>query len=253
MPHLCCISRRFGASGQHKVDFSALGFTAWELGQRWLRYGKPAQMSQRVVKLGAQPVTQNKQHTTKSSTRKHAQGADVCACPVLIGFVSSPAAGAAKKKGTTPHGHLNRGLEPATFSVQDQTSSLLSYVHADSYIPGYINDQNYGHHAIHCSTSAFPAADRPRFFGGLGSSELIARLGGWHLERAGRAYLMPGINRATAARGFPGLRSAIRHFPKELQLDCTWPAPRLALAMYVPNIASLLASCDGSSAARAPI
>jgi hypothetical protein len=57
------------------LDFSALGFPAWEFGQRWLRYGKPAQMSQRVlVEFGAQPVTQNKQHTTKSSTRKHAQG-----------------------------------------------------------------------------------------------------------------------------------------------------------------------------------
>ena len=76
---------------------------------------------------------------------------------------------------------------------------------------------------------------RPRDFGGLGSSELIARLGGWHLDGAGRADLIPGINRAPGARGFPGLRSAIRHFLMELELDCTWPSRRLALAMYVPE------------------
>ena len=76
---------------------------------------------------------------------------------------------------------------------------------------------------------------RPRDFGGLGSSELIARLGGWHLDGAGRADLIPGINRAPGARGFPGLRSAIRHFLMELELDCTWPSRRLALAMYVPD------------------
>ena len=64
--------------------------------------------------------------------------------------------------------------------------------------------------------AASPAADGPRDVGGLGSSELIARLGGWHLEGPGRADLMPGINRAPGARGFPGLRSAIRHFLMEL-------------------------------------
>jgi hypothetical protein len=81
------------------MDFSALGFPAWEFGQRWLRYGKPAQMSQRVlVEFGAQPVTQNKQHQ-KAARGNTPRGAGVCACPVLVGFVSSPAAGAAKKKG----------------------------------------------------------------------------------------------------------------------------------------------------------
>ena len=34
---------------------------------------------------------------------KHAQRD----CPVLVGFVSSPAAGGAKKKSITPHGHFN--------------------------------------------------------------------------------------------------------------------------------------------------
>ena len=55
------------------MDFSALGFPAWELGRRWLCYGKPAQMSRRVVELGAQPVT-HKQHTTKTQREETRAG-----------------------------------------------------------------------------------------------------------------------------------------------------------------------------------
>ena len=77
---------------------------------------------------------------------------------------------------------------------------------------------------------------RPRDFGGLGSSELIARLGGWHLEGPGRAYLMPGINRATAARGFPGLRSfGDTALPQGAGAGLHLAIPPTALAMYVPT------------------
>ena len=91
-----------------------------------------------------------------------------------------------------------------------------------------------GHHAAHYCTWASPAADMPRDVGGLGSSELIARLGGWHLEGPGRAYLMPGINRATAARGFPGLRSfGDTALPQGAGAGLHLAIPPTALASYV--------------------
>ena len=114
----------------------------------------------------------------------------------------------------------------------------MSYEHQNSYISGYLNDKNRRPRVASHFRMRLTSRHRPRDFGGLGSSELIARLGGWHLDGAGRADLIPGINRAPGARGFPGLRSAIRHFLMELELDCTWPSRRLALAMYVPRFRS---------------
>ena len=89
----------FGTSGQHAGYFGALGSPAFEFGQRELCYGMCAlETWARRWSSSVHGSDASKQRTTHGTTREHAQGAGVCACPVLVGFVSSPAAGAAKKK-----------------------------------------------------------------------------------------------------------------------------------------------------------
>ena len=88
--------------GLQRPGISGLGVGTEMAVLRRTRANEPAGGRARCTASDAQ--TAHHKNAARGNTRRGAGG---CACPVLVGFVSSPAAGGAKKKSITPHGHFN--------------------------------------------------------------------------------------------------------------------------------------------------
>ena len=88
--------------GLQRPGISGLGVGTEMAVLRQTRANEPAGGRARCTASDAQ--TAHHKNAARGNTRRGAGG---CACPVLVGFVSSPAAGGAKKKSITPHGHFN--------------------------------------------------------------------------------------------------------------------------------------------------
>ena len=88
--------------GLQRPGISGLGVGTEMAVLRQTRANEPAGGQARCTASDAQ--TAHHKNAARGNTRRGAGG---CACPVLVGFVSSPAAGGAKKKSITPHGHFN--------------------------------------------------------------------------------------------------------------------------------------------------